>query len=135
MTIEVNAFLSSMAEAVEFGREQQLQALFSQPAVFVTEGEKQVCMTEESIRDKLSKFIQIAVENECYRLSFEILQLMTLAEGTYFAQVNWQWLDHHGTVARERVSAFTLHGNDDEMSIVVCVLDAARITTEEITVS
>lgn len=134
MTNEVNAFLSSMAEAVEFGREQQLQALFSQPAVFVTEGEKLVCMTAESIREKLSKFIEVAVENECYRLSFNILQLMTLAEGTYFAQVNWQWLDQHGTVARERISAFTLHGTDDEMSIVVCVLDAARITTAEIAV-
>ena len=134
MTNEVNAFLSSMAEAVEFGREQQLQALFSQPAVFVTEGEKQVCMTAQSIREKLSKFIEVAVENECYRLSFNILQLMTLAEGTYFAQVNWQWLDQHGTVARERISAFTLHGTDDEMSIVVCVLDAARITTAELAV-
>lgn len=135
MTIEVNAFLSSMAEAVEFGREQQLLALFSQPAVFVTEGEKQVCMTESSIREKLSTFIKISLENECYRLSFTILQLMTLAEGTYFAQVNWQWLDQHGTVTRERVSAFTLHGTDNDMSIVVCVLDSARITTAEIAVS
>lgn len=135
MTIEVNAFLSSMAEAVEFGRKHQLQALFSQPAVFVIEGEKQVCMTKESIQEKLSKLLDISEQNECYRLNFNLLQLMRLAEDTYFAQVNWQWFDQHGIVARERISAFTMHGTGEDMTIVVCVLDAARITTEEKAVS
>ncbi len=135
MAIQVNAFFTSMAEAVEFGHEKQLQSLFSRPAVFVTEGEKEVCLTDESIHEKLSKFIDIAVQNDCYRLSFDIVQLMTLAEDTYFAQVNWQWLDQHGTVARERISSFTLHDNNNALSIVVCVLDAARITSQEKAVS
>lgn len=135
MAIQVNAFFTAMAEALEFGRKDALQALFSRPAVFVTEGEKQVCLTDESIQEKLSQFIELAARHDCYRLNFDILQLMTLAEDTYFAQVNWQWLDQDGMVTRERISAFTIHDTNNEMSVVVCVLDAPKITSQEKAVS
>ncbi len=123
MTAEVRAFFHQMASALQQGDVAALETMFGRPTVFVTDGDKQACLTVGAIHDKLSEFVQIARAHQGLSLDIELIQLMTLADDTYFAQLNWQWRDAKQNVVRERVSSFTLHQDAGLLSVVVCVVD------------
>ncbi|MCU7555151.1 hypothetical protein OCL06_11145 [Alteromonas sp. ASW11-19] len=131
MTAEVRAFFRHMADALQQGDIGALETMFGRPTVFVTDGEKEACLSAGAIRDKLSGFIHIAREHLGLSLHIELIQLMKLADDTYFAQLNWQWKNAKQEVIRQRVSSFTLHQQAGALSVVVCVVDKPQLVNSE----